>query len=251
MKNSITFLLLIISSFAYCQERYVKIEDQKFRIKEFGQGPVTVIFENGMSDSLEVWGSIPDSVAKFARVFTYDRAFIGKSDTSRLERTIPNMMNELKNILEHEKINPPYVLIAHSMGGYITRYFADRHPHDVKGMLLLDPVSESFWDSMNEKELKEYIEGGTEWYRTRFPKNYWKEWDMFISNREYMRDLNIPKDLPLILVSATDWNWYKYQKKLISGFTNARHILLEGQHHIFKDHPVLIIGYIRDLACQK
>lgn len=77
-------------SFTYGQERFVSIDQQKFRIKAFGAGNITVIFESGLSDSLEVWGTIPDSIAKKSRVFLYDRADIGKSDTSRLERTIPN-----------------------------------------------------------------------------------------------------------------------------------------------------------------
>ncbi|MGA2408502.1 MAG: hypothetical protein ABSF81_17390 [Bacteroidales bacterium] len=80
MKNVFAFILLFLCLNLQGQERYVSIDGQKFRIKEFGVGDVTVIFENGMSDSLEAWGAIPDTVALFAHVFFYDRADIGKSD---------------------------------------------------------------------------------------------------------------------------------------------------------------------------
>jgi hypothetical protein len=245
--------ILIITLLSFClildgQERYANIDRQKFRIKEFGTGNPAVIFESGMSDSLEAWGSIPDTVALFAHVFLYDRADIGKSDTSREERTIPNMVKELKRILDQENIGPPFILVGHSLGGYITRYFSSQFPDEVKGLLLLDPSPEAYWESMSGKELKKYIEGGTEWYRSRFKPKYWKEWFQFIPNMVYMKNLNISEDLKIILVSASESNWYKYQKEQISGLKNARQIELTGGHYIHKNHPDLIVKYIRELT---
>jgi pimeloyl-ACP methyl ester carboxylesterase len=247
MKQITLLLILLYCSFAYGQERYVSIDQQKCRIKEFGTGQKTVIFESGMSDSLEIWGSIPDSIAKFSRVFLYDRADIGKSDTSRLERTIPNMVLELRGILKNQSINPPYILVGHSLGGLITRYFASTYPNEVKGLLLLDPAPESYWNSMSDRELTKYIKGGTEWYETKFPKNYRKEWYQFIPNLVYMNSLKIDKKLPVILVSATAWKWYKYHEDILLGFENSKHIELEGDHHIFINHPDLTIKYINEL----
>jgi len=229
-------MFISLSLSIYSHERYVNIDRQKFRIKEYGKGDITVIFESGMSDSIEAWQSIPDSVAMFANVFLYDRAGIGKSGISGQERTIPNMVYELHAILEHDSVNPPYVLVGHSLGGFITRYFINQYPGEVKGLLLLDPAAKAWWDNMSEKELKEYKEGGDEWYST-WPESYRKEWDQLLPNREYMRNVSIPEDLAVILVSATDWNWYKYHKKIIKGLSDARHIELEGGHYIHLDHP--------------
>jgi pimeloyl-ACP methyl ester carboxylesterase len=248
MKQFILIFTLFCFLITHGQEKFVEIDGQRFHIKHFRTNEITVIFENGMSDSLEVWGFIPDSVAKFASVFLYDRADIGKSDTSRIERTIPNVVSELRWILEKEDIKPPYVLVGHSLGGCITRYFVSKYPQEIKSLLLLDPSPEKFWNRMTDKELKEYIKGGNEWYHTKFKKRYWKEWYQFIPNLKYMENLNIPKELPVILVSASAWNWYKYQKEIIAGLKNAKHIELEGQHHIYKDHPQLIIEYIKTLT---
>ena len=144
MKSFHLIILVLLScSSLLGQERYVEIDGQKFRTKIFGEGNITVIFECGMSDSLEQYKSIPDSVARFVRVFLYDRADIGKSDTSRQPRTIPNMVSELRMILSHEKINPPYVLVGHSLGGFILRYFTDSYPDEVTGMLNLKATTMS------------------------------------------------------------------------------------------------------------
>lgn len=248
MKTLIILFLLRITLALDAQERFTFIDGQKYRIKESGKGDLTVIFESGMSDSLETWGNIPDSVSLFARVFSYDRADIAKSGPSNQERSIPNMVAELRKILAHEKISPPYLLVGHSLGGYITRYFTSKFPAEVKGLLLLDPSPEAYWQSMSKNELNKYIEGGTEWYRTRHKPQYRKEWEAFIPNMIYMKDLNIPAGLPLILVSATETNWFKYQKKQLTGLSNSRQVLLTGSHHIYKDHPATIISYIRELS---
>jgi pimeloyl-ACP methyl ester carboxylesterase len=250
MRQITITLLLLYCCYSFGQERFVTIDQQKFRIKEFGTGDATVIFESGMSDSLEVWGSIPDSVAKSAKVFLYDRADIGKSDTSRLDRTIPNMVLELRSILKNQEINPPYILVGHSLGGLITRYFASNYPDEVKGLLLLDPAPESFWNSMSKRDLHQYIKGGNVWYETKFPEKYRNEWYQFIPNLAYMNDLKINKQLPVILVSATAWNWYKYHEHILVGLENSMHIELEGEHHIFKNHPDSTIKYINKLLGQ-
>ena len=128
------------------------------------------------------------------------------------------------------------------------RYFASEYSNEVKGMLLLDPAPESFWDSMTKAELADYIKGGNEWYESKFRPKYRKEWYSFIPNFEYMRQLKTPKDLPIIIISATAWEWYKYHEDIIKGFTNAKHVELDGQHHIFKDHPAVIVEYIKKIS---
>ncbi|HLP73223.1 MAG TPA: alpha/beta hydrolase [Bacteroidales bacterium] len=248
MKAFLTIFLFLYCHAIHGQQRFVNINDQTYRIKESGKGELTVVFESGMSDSLEVWGSIPDSVALFARVFLYDRAGIGKSGVAKTERTIPNMVSELRSILKDQNIAPPYILVGHSLGGLITRYFSGNYPGEVKGLLLLDPAPESYWNSMSKKDLKEYITGGNEWYATKFRPEYRKEWYRFIPNLEYMKGLMIDSNLQVILVSASAWNWYKYHEDILRDLKNARHFELEGQHHIFKDHPMEIIKYIKELT---
>jgi pimeloyl-ACP methyl ester carboxylesterase len=247
MKSILISVLFIFCLTLAGQERYADIDGQKFRIKEFGAGNLTVIFESGMSDSLEAWGALPDTIALFTHVFLYDRADIGKSDSSRQKRTIPNMVSELKSILKYENINPPYIFVGHSMGGYIARYFSSQYPDNVKGVLLFDPAPEEYWQSMTTNELNEYIKGGTEWYRTKHKPKYSKEWVQFIPNMVYMKDLTIRADLPFFLISASASNWYKYHEKILAGFKNARHIELAGGHYIHREHPDLAIKYIKEL----
>ncbi|MTI29977.1 alpha/beta fold hydrolase, partial [Xanthovirga aplysinae] len=109
-KMKIIISVIIALSLTGCstkgQERFVDINDSKFHIKEYGKGSPTVIFENGMASSMDTWKSIPDSISSMSNVLTYDRAGVGKSDTTFTARTIPNMVKELRHILKKEKIRP-------------------------------------------------------------------------------------------------------------------------------------------------
>ena len=248
MKSMLTLFLLTISFFLIAGERLIQVNGHSFRIKTMGTGKVCVLFENGMSDSLEVWKSIPDSVAKYARVFLYDRADIGKSGPSWHERTIPNVVDELKSILLQENIQPPYVLAGHSLGGLIDRYYASVYSGEVKGMILFDPSPEAFWKAMSKGELKKYIKGGNEWYESRFEPKYRNEWNAFIPNLAYMDSLNIRASLPVIIISCADWNWEKYQQKIIDGMTDARLEVWKGSHYTHIEHPDSTIRCIRELV---
>ncbi len=242
----VLLIIVIMTSGLYAREKYVIVDGQKYRVKEMGQGDITVIFECGMADSIETWQSIPDSVAKIARVFLYDRLGIGKSDSATTPRTLANQVQELHALLNQEKIPPPCILVGHSLGGFITRCYIAQYPGQVKGLLLLDPAAEAWWYQMSAKELQDYKRGGDEVYKAR-PRGQQQEWEAFLPNVEYMRSIKIPEQMPVILVSATAWNWYKYHKKIIKGHKNCQHVKLTGGHYIHQEHPNKTIQYIKEL----
>jgi len=249
LKSISSIILIAFCSESYCQERYVSVNSQKFRIKTLGVGEKTVLFESGLTDSLEAWGSLPDTIAQYSRVFLYDRADIGKSDTSRRARTLPNIVNELQSILKVADVHPPYIIVAHSFGASISRYFSSQYPDQVIGLLLLDPTAEAYFAHISKGELKAYQEYVKKIQNSRQPR-YRKEEDQTFPNLTYMKDLKIRHDLPIILVSAIHRkgdNYPKYQREIISGFSNAIQVTVESTHYVYRDKPDLVIKYIKDL----
>ena len=49
---------------------------------------------------------------------------------------------ELRTALQRLGIDPPYILVGHSIGGLFVRAFAGLHPGEVAGIVLLDPTME-------------------------------------------------------------------------------------------------------------
>ena len=104
-----------------------------------GEGPVTVVFENGLAAPLEEWDAVVPSVA--ARTLRYDRRRASPSGALR-PRSAADMASDLEKLLAVLAIGPPYVLVGHSWGGVVARVFAHRHPADVCGLVFVDATHE-------------------------------------------------------------------------------------------------------------
>jgi 2-hydroxy-6-oxonona-2,4-dienedioate hydrolase len=106
-----------------------------------GQGQA-VIFLHGIAASLHDWDSLLPAVAEAGyRTFAFDLPGHGESEkpedpddytTLRVEQAVDRWMDGLKD-------GPPYILIGHSFGGYLSLSYALRHPERVQGLLLIDP----------------------------------------------------------------------------------------------------------------
>ena len=103
-----------------------------------GQGSPTVILDSGLSDSSLSWFKVQPQVAGFTRVCSYDRAGLGWSDPSPYPRESKVFAEELHTLLHNAGIQPPLILVGHSMGGFDVLIYAGLHPDEVKGMVLVD-----------------------------------------------------------------------------------------------------------------
>jgi len=109
------------------------------RLKVQGEGPVTVVFEAGLGDTLEVWRKVQERVAAgCARTVSYNRAGYAGSAPTAGERDAEAVVRELREALLDQGIAPPYVLVGHSLGGLYVQYFARQYPGEVTGLLLVD-----------------------------------------------------------------------------------------------------------------
>ena len=118
-----------------------------------GIGP-TVVVDAGNGDFSTGWQGIQPEVSKFARICTYDRAGYGWSDSSPHPRTATQMANELHQLLVHAKIDPPYILVGHSLGGLTVRVFASQYPDEVAGMILVDSGHEDQLERLPSEYLR-------------------------------------------------------------------------------------------------
>lgn len=103
-----------------------------------GEGNTTVVVDTGNGDFSIGWLGIQRAISKYTRICTYDRAGYGWSDSSPNPRTATQMANELHQLLINAKIDPPYILVGQSLGGFTVRMFASQYPNEVLGMVLVD-----------------------------------------------------------------------------------------------------------------
>lgn len=125
----------------------VKLPDGRtLGITCMGEGSPTVILTAGMGDFAGMaWGTVQPEMAKVTRVCAWDRPGWGLSDGADGKHTVATTTAALEAALATGKIPGPYVMVGHSLGGYESLLYADRHPDQVVGMVLVDS---SFPDQM-------------------------------------------------------------------------------------------------------
>jgi len=109
-----------------------------FRRSGSKKGNPTIIVETGIYDCSLSWQLVQSKVSNFAEVITYDRAGYGFSKLSAKPRTFEQITRELNEALNKLKLEPPYILVGHSLGGALVRAYQNRYPDDVAGMVLGD-----------------------------------------------------------------------------------------------------------------
>ena len=113
-----------------------------------GKGRPAVVFESGWGSEIRTWEYVFATVAEFTTVVAYSRAGNGDSEAGPLPRTPERIAEDLHILLRQMNIEPPYVLVGHSLGGLYIRVFAALHPEEVSGLV--------FIDAMHERLFKEF-----------------------------------------------------------------------------------------------
>jgi pimeloyl-ACP methyl ester carboxylesterase len=206
---AIVFLLLLCALAGFVYENVSEARDRRFNpmpgklvdvgghkmhIDCVGQGSPAVILDSGLGDSYVSWRSVQPDVSKFALVCSYDRAGLGYSDPVSEPRTSKVIAQELHRLLRAAGVNPPYILVGHSMGGYNVRLYASLYPNEVAGMVLVD-ASHPDQDNRFPAELK----------------NMERSWERDAELLELATPFGIPRLLGVCdedaRVRAADCNW--------------------------------------------
>lgn len=131
-------------------QRLVTLPDgRRMNLYCTGSGGPTVILEGGWTTNTIWWRAIQPRIAATTRVCSYDRAGYGFSDAGPMPRTAAAIASDLEAMLKAARIQGPYILVAHSLGGLDARIFTDRNLATVKGVLLIDPSTPHMVKRMN------------------------------------------------------------------------------------------------------
>src|SRR5688572_11977308 len=104
-----------------------------------GSGSPTVVFESGLDNYGSLaWSFVHDSIAKNTRACAYSRAGIMWSDPAT-DRRSPAI--DLHTALIAAGQQPPYVLVAHSLGGPYALTFTKLYGADVHGIVFVDATN--------------------------------------------------------------------------------------------------------------
>lgn len=242
--------------------RMIDLDGYRLNLLERGRhhAGVTVVLIDGLGASLDEWEAVQRGVAQFAHVVAYDRAGLGRSDFEAPPRALDPMTRELRQLLGRADLAPPYLLVAHSLGGFFARRFAALYPEEVAGLVLVDAASESenlipSAELLNKMLAKPCMSAGVKRETRATP-------DLIRQMRAAHEPL--PEGLPLVVITGmkldpTDGNpmnsWqgklrhYIFQKEWVDAVDDAIQISTTGSGHpVHQQQPWLVIGAVRQLV---
>lgn len=102
------------------------------------EGTTPVILENGLGGTLDWWSKVYPALAAETTVFAYNRPGYGHSSPPVTPRDGEHVVEELRTLLRSQGLQPPYVLVGHSLGGLYMQWYARRYPDEVNMLVLVD-----------------------------------------------------------------------------------------------------------------
>lgn len=102
-----------------------------------GRGASIVLF-SGAGVGMAGWRSLYPGIERLGTVFGWNRCGVQDSDVPQAPQTGAAVLGALRELLADAQLEPPYVLVAHSLGGLYANLFARLHPDDIAGVLLLE-----------------------------------------------------------------------------------------------------------------
>lgn len=267
--RKIIILSAFVCAFACNQksaDRFVEIDGHKQHILDMGTGTPVVIFITGAGADLNNFSVIQEDIATLTRTLSYDRAGIGLSEEINTERTVDQFAMELNEILEKEEIAPPYLLVSHSLGGFISRWFVHSYPDKVMGMVLIDPSYEGFMDTIRNtrsadqrRRMKDMVDLGI----SNPPKATRKELEHLKKDEDLMRSTNLPVDIPITMLTSGRFSeaerkkgaaaediarWVSFHEQLKQQAPQLNHIVTKKSgSFIHHDEPDLVIHEIKTM----
>ena len=261
----------------------VDVGEYRLYFKCSGQGSPTVILESGGGGDSTYWATVIDGIEGTTRVCAYDRANLGRSDSVRGPRTFQDMTRDLQVLLENAHIGGPYILVGWSMGGMLVRVFADQHPGDVVGIVLVDSAHPDMGlrllaglppESANEPANIRFLRQFFTWMSNSDGSSFMnvEGVDTQASNQQ-ARIARPLGDLPLVVISQspnipglglsmitskgplpaeTDARlrqiWQDLQSELAGLSSNTTRLTAQGGHMIPIEQPELVVQAIAELV---
>jgi pimeloyl-ACP methyl ester carboxylesterase len=220
------------------------------------------------------------------RVCAYDRAGYGWSEAGPSPRSTDQIAGELWTLLGAAEIEPPYVLVGHSFGGYNVEYFAKMHPRATAGLVLVDashprqaerlPDLPARANAPDPRRLVTFFNPTV--IQRHFPESLWfpimalmttpkameaeqRELLNFTVSASQVEQAGELPQVPLIVVTrgrrvwpegpmgdAREQSWAELQQELAQSVPGGRQIIAANSGHLIHlDEPEVVAGAVREV----
>jgi pimeloyl-ACP methyl ester carboxylesterase len=128
--------------------KYAPFRSGKICFSDTGRGRAIVLL-HGFPENKDVWNEFAPYLAKGFRVIAIDLPGFGESDSYGYVHSMELMAQAVQAVMHHLNLRR-YIVVGHSMGGYVALAFAEFFPENLRGLCLFH--SSSYADSDEKKK---------------------------------------------------------------------------------------------------
>lgn len=129
--------------------KLVVVGDHRLHLNCQGDGQPLVLLESGLSGWSQDWARVQPALARQTTVCSYDRAGYAWSEEAPAPRSGLETMEDLRTLLRNAGLQGPLVLVGHSWGGMLVQLYAQSHPREVAGLVLVDALQRDMYAAMD------------------------------------------------------------------------------------------------------
>jgi pimeloyl-ACP methyl ester carboxylesterase len=239
--------------------RLVSVGEHRLFVRTFGDGTPAVVIEPGIGDAAGIWAPVVNEVMLYTRVVLYDRAGYGQSDAGPMPRGADRVVRELTALLVNTPVEPPYIVVGHSLGAINALLYASEHPNLVAGLVLLDPPPLGFIKGQRFPDLLEMAgqmtagfrkdaeaarKKGDERQAVYFETVASEHEQMFRTGWSWVESVSTLRDMPFVVIASGVPNpefgksaeafqayWRQESEALVRLSTRGRFVFVEDSTH--------------------
>lgn len=228
----------------------LKIDEKTMRAYVKGSGDTTIVMLSGWGTESPIDDFMPlaDKFCDDYRVVILEYFGYGESDITEDERSNKAIVDEIRQALKKLHIEPPYILMPHSMSGLYSLYYANNYPSEVSAIIGIDA-------SLPQKQLERWTmetfeEAKLNKDSDEFNVSIINQWNKFYDNSKELENVKYPEKLPILSFLATEQieavnemiesggmktSWIDINKNVITNSNIQSIEILEGEHYLHHD----------------
>lgn len=237
-------------------------KQEPFEYKIVGDGEQNILFFNGFRIKFNSWDKVYPTLSKEYRVILFNRLGVGLSSKASVDQTGEVVVEEIHKFLSDLKIKPPYLIVAHSLGGIFGNLFARKYPNDVSGVVFVDsphPLEIVEQRKYQAPSIVTALNDGLKNIEKIFDEFKYSEDEQIKVTLSQIDNASAFPNVPIAVVSGTKkmpfvpdeaFNVHRqFQTKLLALSTHSRHYWCDESGHFPQiTEPEAVIKAIKETA---
>ena len=246
----------------------LNINGVELEYEDTGMGQQVVVFDAGFGTKNTVWQSVINRLPMNIRTITYSRSELNPANEDKGARTVEEHLADLRGLLDRLEIDVPILYVTHSYSGMIAARYAQTHPDELSGMIMIEPATQAQRKHFLKVDAA-LVHKEDEMILSYLPAQLGAQYSIIVEQMERASDKvqGIPADIPTVVFSAGNASsepfsineteqgkpvWLALHAKLVQGSEQHKHRIIDTvSHNIHKRSPELIASQIKAMIAME